>query len=107
MAGALGASAVGAASQPQTRSFAANTENKDLRQPQLFLDDTWIEETYRLERSWEQAEIFPEPVLRPETAVDGYQIVIAQVVRTYGDGNIQHPLAPFSRSKDEHGSQAD
>lgn len=39
--------------------------------------------------------------------LDGYQIVIAQVVRTYGEGNIEHPLAPFSRSKDEHGSQAD
>jgi len=25
--------------------------------------------------------------------LSGYQIVIAEVLRTYGDGNIQHPLA--------------
>ncbi len=76
-AGALGATAAMAAPTTQTRSFTANTENKDLKETQLFLDDTWIEETYRLERVWEPAEIFPEPVLRPETAVDGYQIVIS------------------------------
>ena len=31
----------------------------------------------------------------------GYQIVIAQVIRTYGDGGIPHPLASFSGSTDE------
>jgi len=73
----FGAAVLQAAPQTQGRTFAGDTEKKDLRQSQLFLDDTWIEETYRLERSWEGAEIFPEPVLRPETAIDGYQIVIS------------------------------
>ncbi len=67
----------GRADNVQARSFAADPAAKDLRKSQLFLDDTWIEETYRLERSWESAEIFPEPILRPETAWEGYQIVIA------------------------------
>ena len=26
--------------------------------------------------------------------IDGYHIVVAQVVRSYGDGGISHPLAP-------------
>ena len=30
--------------------------------------------------------------------LNGYQVVIAQVVRSYGDGGIQHPLAGETRS---------
>src|SRR5688572_23045390 len=78
----LGAAAAAVASplaigQTQARAYAADTASKDLRKSQLFLDDTWIQDTYRLERSWESAEIFPEPMVRPETKIDGYQIVIA------------------------------
>ena len=28
--------------------------------------------------------------------LDGYQVVIAQVIRSYGDGKIHHPAASFS-----------
>lgn len=62
--------------EPQDRAFAASAENKDLRKSQLFLDDTWIEESYRLERVWERADIFPEPVLRPEMPWEGHQLVM-------------------------------
>jgi predicted GH43/DUF377 family glycosyl hydrolase len=55
---------------------AATPIPTDLTQPQLFLDDSWIEETSRLQRVWEQAEIFPEPVLRPETPWEGRQVVM-------------------------------
>lgn len=33
--------------------------------------------------------------------LNGYQVVIAQVVRTYGDNRIEHPLSGFSQS--QHG----
>ena len=31
--------------------------------------------------------------------LNGYQIVIAEVLRTYGDGHIHHPLASFPSQK--------
>ncbi|WP_341644156.1 hypothetical protein [Thauera sp. SDU_THAU2] len=31
--------------------------------------------------------------------LDGYQVVIAQVMHTYGDGGIQHPLATRQASR--------
>ncbi len=61
---------------PQNRAFKAAAESKDLRQSQLFLDDTWIEESSRLERVWESATIYPEPVLRPEMPWEGHQVVM-------------------------------
>ncbi|MCX6622140.1 MAG: hypothetical protein NTY38_13950 [Acidobacteria bacterium] len=76
---------LGGPNQAQTPSAAAPTATRDLRRSQLFLDDTWIEETHRLERIWEAAEIFPEPMLRPETAWEGYQIVISGSVLRIGD----------------------
>ena len=85
VAGAAALAAFAGGPQTQARTFAADPDTKDLRQSQLFLDDTWIEETYRLERSWESAEIFPEPVLRPETRIDGYQIVISGSVFRLGN----------------------
>ncbi|HYM13734.1 MAG TPA: hypothetical protein VEU62_23545 [Bryobacterales bacterium] len=60
----------------QLHAFRAETSRLDLRLSQLFLDDTWIEETYRLERLWETADIFPEPVLRPETPWENRQVVM-------------------------------
>ena len=48
----------------------------DLRRSQLFLDDTWIEESSRLQRVWSTAEIVPEPVLRPEASWEGIQITL-------------------------------
>jgi hypothetical protein len=38
----------------------------DLTQSQLFLDDSWIEETTFVSRQWHQPRKFPDPVLRPE-----------------------------------------
>lgn len=38
----------------------------DLFQPQLFLDDTLIEDTVKVQRIWHQARKYPEPVLRSE-----------------------------------------
>jgi hypothetical protein len=68
---------------PQGHSSAADPDTRDLRQSQLFLDDTWIEETYRLERVWESADVYPEPVLRPEAPWEGHQIVMfGSVFRT-------------------------
>ncbi len=49
---------------------------KDLTQSQLFLDDTWIAESLRLERVWEDAEVFPEPVLIPDRPWEGWQVVM-------------------------------
>jgi len=60
---------------PPQRSGAEHTR-KDLRKSQFFLDDTWIEETYRLERAWTRAEIVPEPVLRPEAPWEGMQLMM-------------------------------
>ncbi len=50
----------------------------DLAKSQLFLDDTWIEDQQRLTRLWHKADIFPEPVLRPEKPWED------TVVRLYG-----------------------
>jgi len=58
---------------------------KDLRRSQLFLDDTWIEETARLERVWPEAEIVPEPVLRPEAPWEGMQLTMFGSVFRLGD----------------------
>jgi len=38
----------------------------DLRQPQLFLDDTWIADSGRLQRTWHQALKYPDPVIAAE-----------------------------------------
>src|SRR5688572_15588972 len=40
--------------------------SSDLFQPQLFLDDYWIEDSAFVTRVWHQARKFPEPVLRAE-----------------------------------------
>jgi hypothetical protein len=58
------------------RVIAADRNTRDLRYSQLFLDDTWIEDTTRLKRMWNSAEILPEPVLRPEAPWEGTQIVM-------------------------------
>ena len=55
---------------------SSSSEASDLRQRQLFLDDTWIAESARLERVWSTAEIMPEPVLRPEAPWEGAQIIM-------------------------------
>jgi hypothetical protein len=60
----------------QFRAFRADAGKQDLHASQLFLDDTWIEETYRLERTWESAEIYPEPVLKPEAPWEGHQLTM-------------------------------
>lgn len=65
-----------AAMLPAALRCSTAAEPADLRQSQLFLDDTWIEETSRLERVWMTAEIVPEPVLKPEAAWEGIQIVM-------------------------------
>jgi len=36
--------------------------------------------------------------------LDGYQVVIAQVIRTYGDGGIPHPLAGLPQSAGGQGA---
>ena len=58
---------------------------KNLRKSQMFLDDTWIEETIRLERVWETAEVFPEPVLKPTAPWEGRQVVMFGSVFRLGD----------------------
>ena len=63
----------------------ADTAGKDVHKSQLFLDDTWIEETYRLERAWESAEIYPDPVLKPEAPWEGHQLTMFGSVFRHGD----------------------
>ena len=36
--------------------------------------------------------------------LNGYQIVIAQVIRSYGDGGITHPLAQATRAVHDNGA---
>jgi hypothetical protein len=58
----------------------------DLRKSQLFLADTWVEESSRLQRTWCSAEILPEPVLKPEAPWEGIQIVMfGSVFRLEGE----------------------
>ena len=40
----------------------------DLRQAQLFLDDAWIDESFRVSRVWHQPLKYPEPVIRADRA---------------------------------------
>lgn len=48
----------------------------DLTRSQLFLDDFWIEDHQRLTHQWHQADIFPEPVLRPEEPWEGTNVTL-------------------------------
>src|ERR1043166_9446067 len=45
--------------------MATNTKF-NLTQAQLFLDDSWIEETTFISRQWHQPRRFPDPVIKPE-----------------------------------------
>ncbi len=84
-AGLIGfSSAQGPSAAPPFPTGAIPTA--DLYQSQLFLDDTWIESASRLERVWEAAELFPEPVLRPEAPWEGRQVVLyGSVFRLAGE----------------------
>lgn len=69
-----------------TLARAASPLPRHLTQPQLFLDDAWIEDAARLQRVWTPAEIFPEPVLRPEAPWEGRQLVMyGSVFRLHGE----------------------
>ena len=57
----------------------------DLTKSQLFLDDTWIEDTQRLTRLWHKARMFPEPVLRPEKPWEGRQVIMFGTVFKLGE----------------------
>ena len=57
----------------------------DLNQNQLFLDDRWIEETQRLSRLWHRAEIYPEPVVRPDEAWEGSSLLMTGTVIKVGE----------------------
>ncbi len=58
---------------------------RDLTKSQLFLDDTWIEDQQRLTRLWHKADIFPEPVLRPEMPWEGIKLLMYGTVFRFGD----------------------
>jgi hypothetical protein len=68
--------ALALAAAPQFRAPGPDPATKDLAQPQLFLDDTWIDDSQRLQRAWEGANILPEPVLKPELPWEGRQLVL-------------------------------
>ena len=57
----------------------------DLTRNQLFLDDRWIEHTQRLSRLWHRAEIYPEPVLRPDQPWEGADLLMSGSVFRVGD----------------------
>ncbi len=47
----------------------------DLTKSQLFLDDTWVAEQRRLQRRWYPAEVYPEPLLRPDMPWEGTGLI--------------------------------
>ena len=53
---------------------------RDVTKPQLFLDDTWIEDQSRITRLWHKPEILPEPIFRPEMPWEGTEVIM------YGTG---------------------
>ncbi len=57
----------------------------DLTRSQLLLDDFWIEDQQRLTRQWHQADIFPEPVLRPEEPWEGTNVTLYGSVMRLGE----------------------
>ena len=57
----------------------------DLTKSQLFLDDTWVEYQQRLQRLWHKADIFPEPVLRPEKPWEGTDVLLYGTVFKLGE----------------------
>lgn len=48
---ALSAAGSASAGQVQYRAAGANAADKDIRRTQLFLDDTWVDDTMRLQRT--------------------------------------------------------
>lgn len=57
----------------------------NLCHPQLFLDDRWIEDAHRVQRTWHEARWYPEPVLRPTEPWEGHQVILyGTVVREAG-----------------------
>ena len=47
----------------------------DLTKSQLFLDDTWVADQRRLQRRWYPAEVYPEPLLRPDMPWEGTDLI--------------------------------
>ena len=47
----------------------------DLTKSQLFLDDTWVADQRRLQRRWYPAEVYPEPLLRPNMPWEGTDLI--------------------------------
>ena len=47
----------------------------DLTKSQLFLDDTWVADQQRLQRRWYPAEVYPEPLLRPDMPWEGTDLI--------------------------------
>ncbi len=68
----------------------------DLTKSQLFLDDSWIEDQQRLTRLWHKADIFPEPVLRPENPWEGNSVSVNGTVFKVGDRWRMYYKAPGS-----------
>ncbi len=58
---------------------------RDLTKSQLFLDDTWVEDAQRMVRLWHKADIFPEPVLRPEKPWEGAEVLLYGTVFRLGN----------------------
>ena len=48
----------------------------DLTRSQLFLDDRWVADQQRLQRRWYPAEVYPEPLLRPEAPWEGMVLIL-------------------------------
>ena len=58
---------------------------RDLTKSQLFLDDTWIDDQQMLTRLWHPAQLYPEPVLRPEAPWEGTSVTSHSTVLRVGD----------------------
>ena len=85
------------------RAAAAEAEKVGLTLELVTFND-YTQPNEALERGEIDANAFQhKPYLDNQIAQNGYHIVIAEVLRSYGDGGIAHPLADFRqplRSRD-------
>ena len=56
----------------------------DLARSQLFLDDNWVEDVQRLTRLWHKADIYPEPLVRPDQPWETRGLVLYGTVLRLG-----------------------
>jgi len=69
---------------PGRRRFVPTPPARSSPQSNCFWTTPGSKRPYRLERTWESADIYPEPVLKPETAWEGHQLTMFGSVFRHG-----------------------